>query len=33
MSEQFDQIYEKRMAGSGLTFDFGPNGKGEDVII
>jgi len=33
MSEFFDDVYRHRMHGSGLTFNFGPDARGKDVIM
>jgi len=33
MSEFFDDVYRHKMEGSGLTFNFGPNSVGQDVIM
>lgn len=33
LSEFFDDIYKHKMANSGLTFNFGPNSQGVDIIM
>jgi len=33
LNELFDDVYRYKMTDSGLTFNFGPNSMGEDVIM
>merc|ERR1711920_761711 len=33
VNETFDDVYRYRMHGSGLTFNFGKNSRGEDCIF
>lgn len=33
MSEFFDDVYRFKMAGSGLTFNFGPDSNGKDLVF
>ncbi len=33
MSELFDDVFEHKMSGSGIRFNFGPDSRGRDIVM